>query len=50
MLTAPETIENIVAATPGLENDPVALGKLGKLQWMISKLVLTLVCSVHSVK
>ena len=28
MLTNPETVENIVTATPGLEKDPVALSKL----------------------
>ena len=27
MLSNPETLENIIAATPGLEKDPVAIGE-----------------------
>ncbi len=27
MLNDPEALENIVAATPGLSSDPIALGK-----------------------
>ena len=27
MLKDPEALENIVAASPGLDNDPIAMGK-----------------------
>ena len=28
MVNSPETLENVIAASPGLEKDPVAISKL----------------------
>ena len=35
MLSSPETLENLIAATPGLDKDPVAMGEQLRLQYLV---------------